>query len=277
MRLGTSSPLQHSTPEEWAKNQIKLGCRTVVFPVQSNEPEEKIIAYKDAAEKAGLTIAEVGIWRNALSTDPGEKKKNMDYCVEQLRLADFLGARCAVNVAGALGPVWDGGYRENFSKEAWDLTVSMVREIIDRADVKNTFFTLEPMPWMIPTGPKEYAKLLDAVDRDRFAVHMDVINMINSADRYFHGEEFIDECADILGKRIRSCHIKDVHLDSRYTLRLEECGPGAGEFPLRHYAEKMHEIDPDMPVILEHLTTDEEYINYMGYLKEKLHGLYKTV
>ena len=289
MRLGTSSPLAHKSPEEWASNQIKLGCTTVVFPIQSYNPdqpltskensehEKTIIAYKDAAEKAGLTIAEVGIWRNALASDPDERKANHDFCIEQLRLADFLGARCAVNVAGALGPVWDGGYRENFSDEAWTMTVDMVREIIDTANVKNTYFTLEPMPWMIPTGPKEYLKLIDAVDRDNFAVHMDIINMINSADRYFHPEEFVDECAELLGKRIRSCHIKDVHLDSRYTLRLEECGPGSGEFPLRHYVTKMNEIDPDMPIILEHLDTDEQYIKYMSYLKEELNGLYKTV
>lgn len=276
MRLGTSSPLKHETPDEWAQNQIRLGCSTVVFPVQSNEPEQKIIAYKEAAEKAGLTIAEVGIWRNALSSDPDERKANMDYCVEQLRLADFLNARCAVNVAGSFGPVWDGGYRENFTDEAWRKTVYMAREIIDRANIRNTYFTLEPMPWMIPTGPKEYLRLIEDVDRDRFAVHMDIINMINSADRYFNAEEFTDECADLLGNRIRSCHIKDVHLSERYTLRLEECGPGKGEFPLRHYAERMHMIDPEMPVILEHLNTDEEYISFMDYLKEELNGLYKT-
>ena len=101
--------------------------------------------------------------------------------------------------------------------------------------------------------------------------------MINSADRYFHPEEFVDECAEILGSRIRSCHIKDVHLGERYTLRLNECGPGEGEFPLRHYVEKMNDIDPDMPVILEHLDTDEEYIRFMDYLKEELNGLYKSI
>ena len=201
----------------------------------------------------------------------------MDYCVEQLRLAEFLGARCAVNVAGAFGERWDGGYRANFTVDAWKQTVSMVQEIIDRADVKNTYFSLEPMPWMIPTGPGEYVKLMEAVGRDRFAVHMDIINMINSADRYFNPEEFVDECAAVLGKHIRSCHIKDVHLDSRYTLRLEECGPGDGEFPLRYYVTKMHEIDTDMPVILEHLNTDEEYIRFMTYLKEELNGLYKSI
>ncbi len=277
MRLGISSPLKHDRPEEWAKNQVSLGCSTVVFPVSSDEPEERIIAYKEAADRAGLTIAEVGIWRNALATNELERRSNMDYCVEQLKLADYVGARCAVNVAGSFGSIWDGGYRENYTKEAWDRTVSMVREIIDRADVKNTFFTLEPMPWMIPTGPKEYARLIEEVDRDRFAVHMDIINMINSADRYFNPEEFVDECADILGDRIRSCHIKDVHLDRRYTLRLEECGPGDGEFPLRYYVDKMSELDDDMPVILEHLSSDADYVRYTDYLKEELNGLYKTV
>lgn len=277
MRLGISLGLKHATAEEWAGNQVKLGCTTVVFPVQSNEPETKIIEYKEAAEKAGLSIAEVGIWRNALAADPDERAKNMDYCVNQLRLADFLGARCCVNVAGAFGPVWDGAYRANFTEEARKETVRMVREIIDRAQVKNTFFTLEPMPWMIPTGPDDYLRLMDEVERDRFAVHMDIINMTSSAERYFNAEAFVDECAEKLGTEIRSCHIKDVHLAERYTLRLEECAPGCGEFPLRHYAEKMHEIDPEMPVILEHLSTDEEYIKYLAYLKEELHGLYKTL
>lgn len=277
MRLGTSSPLRHETPVEWAKNQKQLGCTTVVFPVQSDEPEQRIIAYKEAADKAGLTIAEVGIWRNALAADPDERIKNMDYCVEQLRMADFVGARCCVNVAGAFGPVWDGGYKENFSPEARHAVINMVREIIDRADVKNTYFTLEPMPWMIPTGPDDYLRLLEEVDRERFAVHMDIINMTNSADRYFNASELVDECADKLGGLIKSCHVKDVHLGSAYTIRLEECAPGCGEFPLRYYAERMNGIDDDMPMILEHLSMDDEYIRYMGYLKEEFHGLYKTL
>ena len=273
MRLGTSSPLAHTSPEEWAENQIKLGCRCINFPLNCNDPEEKIIAYRDAAVKNGLLIAEVGIWRNALASDPDERRKNMDYCIGMLRLADFLGARCAVNVAGAFGPRWDGHYRENFTENAWKETVRMVQEIIDTADVKNTYFTLEPMPWMIPTGPKEYLKLIDMVDRERFAVHMDIINMTNSADRYFNAEEFVDEVAETLGNKIKSCHIKDVHLKEEYTLQLEECAPGQGEFPLRYYVQKMSALDPDMPVILEHLNTDEEYIKYMGYLKEVLNGI----
>ncbi len=274
MRLGTSSPLQHSTVRQWAEKQVALGCRSLVFPLSSDDPKEKISEYVKAAKENDLLIAEVGIWRNAMAVDPKERKEMRDYAVAQLKLADRIGDRCAVNVAGAIGPRWDGHYRENFTSETRTEIVKMVREIIDRAEVSNTYFALEPMPWMIPTGPEDYARLIEEVNRDRFAVHMDIINMTNSADRYFDPESFIDRCVELLGDKIKSCHIKDIHLKEEYTLQLEECAPGKGEYPLRYYAEKMGELDPDMPMILEHLTTDEEYIHYMGYLKEVLNGLY---
>lgn len=273
MRLGTSSPLAHSSAEEWAKNQISLGCRAVVFPLSANDPEDAINEYVDAAKANDLLIAEVGIWRNAMPTDPEDRKAQRDYSVKQLQLADRIGARCAVNVAGAMGPRWDGHYKENFTKETRTEIVKMVQEIIDRAEVKNAYFTLEPMPWMVPTSPEDYARLVEEVDRERFAVHMDIINMTNSFERYYNPEAFVDRCAELLGSRIRSCHIKDVHLKEEYTFQLEECAPGKGEFPLRYYVEKMNAIDPDMPVILEHLNTDEEYIHYMNYLKEVLDGI----
>ena len=273
MRLGTSSPLSHSTPVEWAENQVALGCRAVVFPLSCEDPEDKIQAYVDEAKKHDLLIAEVGIWRNAISPDPDERKKNRDYCVGQLKLADRIGARCAVNVAGAMGSRWDGHYKENFTKETRSEIVKMVQEILDRAEVSGTFFTLEPMPWMVPTGPEDYVRLMEEVNRDRFAVHMDIINMTNSRERYYGAEDLVDRCAALLGSKIRSCHIKDVHLKEEYTFQLQECAPGQGEFPLRYYVEKMHAIDPDMPVILEHLNTDSEYIHYMNFLKEALHGI----
>ncbi len=273
MRLGTSSPLAHGSAEEWAKNQVALGCRAVVFPLSADDPDEKIDEYVNAAKSHDLLIAEVGIWRNAMSPDPEERKKQRDYCVRELQLADRIGARCAVNVAGAVGSRWDGHYRENFTKETRKEIVTMVREIIDRAEITNTYFTLEPMPWMVPTGPEDYVRLIEEVDRDRFSVHMDIINMTNSLERYYEAEAFVDRCAELLGNRIRSCHIKDIHLKEEYTFQLEECAPGQGEFPLRYYVQKMTGFDPDMPVILEHLNTDEEYIHYIDYLKEVLYGI----
>ena len=92
--------------------------------------------------------------------------------------------------------------------------------------------------------------------------------MTNSMERYFHAEEFVEECAELLGDKIRSCHIKYVHLKEEYTFQLEECAPGCGEFPLAHYIKKMDEIDSDMPIIVEHLDTDEEYKKYLKVVQD---------
>ncbi len=270
MRLGISTALTYESPEKWALAHKTLGCKSVVFPLDSNADEDLINQYKKAADDNDLLIAEVGIWKNAISPDPKEASENVKYSINQLLLADKIGARCCVNVAGAIGPVWDGPYKENFSKETRKKTVKMIQTIIDEVKPTNTYFSIEPMPWMIPTGPEDYLKLIDEVGRDRFKVHMDIINMINSADRYFFHDEFIDKTFDMLGHMIQSCHIKDVLLSEDFTLQLKECACGEGTFNLEHYAERINRIDPEMPVIIEHLKDNEEYIKSFGYVSKRL-------
>lgn len=265
MRLGISTSLGCPEPKKWASTMIDAGCKAVVFPVDCDSDEKLIEGYVEAARNNDLTIAEVGIWRNALSN-----KENLDYSIRQLKLADRIGARCCVNVAGALGPRWDGGYEENYGKEAWDKTVKMIQTVIDEAKPENTYFTIESMPWMIPSSPEEYLKLIEAVDRERFSVHLDIINMINSAERYFMHEDFLRHTFDLLGPQIKSCHMKDIRLLDDYTFQLRECGCGEGVFSLELYRDLVDSVDPEMPMIIEHLGSDEAYFQSIKYVKNRL-------
>ena len=192
----------------------------------------------------------------------------MEYSIEQLKLADRIGAKCCVNVAGSLGERWDGGYRDNFSQYAWDKTVSMIQEVIDTAKPKNTYFTIEPMPWMIPTSPQEYIKLMEDVNRDRFAAHLDIINMINCPERYFFSDEFLQKTFDILGPHIKSCHLKDIKLLDDFTFQLRECACGEGTFNIRKYIELTNALDPDMPMIIEHLKNDTAYEESIKFVQK---------
>ncbi|SEP68266.1 Sugar phosphate isomerase/epimerase [Treponema bryantii] len=271
MYLGISSSLSHTTPEDWAAKHKSLGLKTVNFPVDCTAGEEKIMAYKNAADAAGLTIAEVGIWRNTLAADLSERQHWIDYAVEQLKMADRIGARCCVNVVGTpYGPRWDGGYRENFSEELWTMAVRMIQEIIDRAAPARTKFSIESMPWMIPSSPDEYLRLMEEVDRPAFGAHLDVVNMITSPDRYFFNDSFLEECFTKLKGRICSCHLKDINLKQEYTFQLEECASGKGTLDLEFYARLASAEDPQMPMIIEHLTTDEEYLESVKYVRERL-------
>lgn len=268
MYLGISSSLEHSSPQEWAAKHVALGLKSVVFPVDYLAGEETIEAYMKEAEKVGLTIAEVGVWRNTLAADPDEREKWIEYAIGQLRMADRIGARCCVNVVGTpYGPRWDGGYRGNFSRELWSMAVQMIQRIIDDVKPCNTKFTIESMPWMIPGSPDEYLRLINVVDREGFGVHLDVVNMITSPERYFFNDRFLLECFSKLKGRICSCHLKDIRLKQEYTFQLEECAPGAGTLDLPLYIRLATAEDPQMPMIIEHLTTDKEYSDSVAYVK----------
>ena len=271
MYLGISSSLEHGSPEEWANKHKALGLKAVVFPVCCDDGEETIMAYKKAADEAGLTIAEVGVWRNTLAAAPDERKRWIDYAIRQLRMADAIGATCCVNVVGTpYGARWDGGYRDNFSKELWDMAVGMIRQVIDAVRPVHAKFCIESMPWMIPSSPDEYLRLIEDVDRAEFGTHLDVVNMITSPRRYFYNDEFLGECFQKLHGTIVSCHLKDILLKQEYTFQLQECACGEGTLDIELYAQLASAENTRMPMIIEHLTTDEEYEASVRYVQERL-------
>ena len=277
MYLGISSSLEHSSPEEWAMKHKALGLQAVVFPVSSDDGEETVMAYKKAADDAGLTIAEVGVWRNTLAANSDERRQWTDYAVNQLRMADAIGAACCVNVVGTpYGPRWDGGYRMNFSTELWDMAVAMIRQIIDTARPVRTKFCIESMPWMIPSCPDECLRLLEDVDRAEFGTHLDVVNMITSPRKYFYNDEFLHECFEKLHGTIVSCHLKDIRLKPEYTFQLQECACGQGTLDIELYARLATAENPCMPMIIEHLNTDAEYTASVRYVRERLGKSYHS-
>lgn len=268
MRLGVMTDLGATDAEKWAKTQCELGCRAVTFPLNCESDDNLIEAYKAAAMQNDLVIAEVGVWRNTLDSDMNQRSRMIDYAERQLALAERVGARCCVNVAGTPhGPRWDGGYAANFDASTRQQIIKMVQTIIDDVKPRHTKFTLEPMPWMVPCGPDDYLRLIEEVNREEFGVHLDLINMVTSPERYFALNEFMDECFDKLGKYIRSCHLKDIRLLEDYTFQLKECACGEGILDVRRYLDKITSLDEDMPVLIEHLNSDEEYIRSFKYVR----------
>lgn len=271
MILGLAEPLEYHTPDEWAKRHRELGCKAVVFPVDCTVSAEEMEAFREAAEREELVIAEVGVWKNVLAADETEREAAMEFAIGQLRMADRIGAVCCVNVVGTPhGPIWDGAYAGNFSSQTWDRIVESIQTIIDRAAPVRTKFAIEPMPWMVPSGPDEYLRLIRDVDREAFGVHMDFVNMISSPRRYLFADDFMGECFEKLHGKIVSCHLKDILLLRDFTVQLRECGCGEGALNLERYAELASRENPQMPMIIEHLRSEEEYLRSLRYVKERL-------
>lgn len=257
MRLGGPVFEEFSTPDEWIRALRNLGYSAAQFPLGADAGDDQVRAYVQAAEEANIVIAEVGAWSNPLSPDDGTRREAIDKCKAKLGLADRAGARCCVNIAGSRGEKWDGPCGDDLTEETFEMIVETVREIIDDVQPTRTYYTLETMPWMYPDSPDSYLRLIEAIDRERFAAHLDPVNMVNCPQRYFRTDELLRECFEKLGPYIRSCHAKDIALGTHLTLHLDEVPPGEGGLDYRTFLCLANQLDVDTPLMLEHMKPEQ--------------------
>lgn len=267
MRLGGPVFGDVSTPQLWAAAVQGLGYRAAYCPLDADADDARVSAYANAAHEADIVIAEVGAWSNPISPKEEIRRAAITLCQKQLDLADRIGARCCVNIAGSRGEQWDGPHPDNLTAETFDLIVETVRVIIDAVQPKRTFYTLETMPWAFPDGPNSYLDLIRAIDRPAFAVHFDPVNIVSSPQRYFDNAAFLRDCFARLGPWIKSCHAKDIALTPRLTVHLEEVRPGLGGLDYPTFLRELRLLNPEIPLMLEHLPNAAEYVLAAGHIR----------
>jgi sugar phosphate isomerase/epimerase len=268
IRLGGPIFLKSDDPEELAREHRRLGYSAAYCPETKATDTERIRAIGSAFAKQDVIIAEVGAWKNMLDPDSEKRRANLEYVVERCALAEAVGARCCVDIAGSYNPtVWYGPNPKNLSKEFFDATVANCRYIIDAIKPKRTKFTIEMMGWSLPDSPDSYLALIKAVDRPAFGVHLDVCNGINSPKRFYENTKYIQECFEKLGPKIASCHAKDLQWIVELNVHFLEVVPGRGQMDYQAYLRGLAGLSSQAPLMLEHLKTAEEYEEGKQYIK----------
>jgi sugar phosphate isomerase/epimerase len=267
MRLGGPVFTKCQGPDEWVVALKQLGYRAAYCPVGREADAATIRAYAEAATRADIVIAEVGAWSNPISSDETTRRAAMQKCQEQLALADEIGALCCVNITGSRGERWDGPHPDNLTPETFDMIVETTRAIVDAVKPRRAFYTLETMPWMYPDSADSYVALLEAIDRPQCAAHLDPVNLVCSPQRYLANGTLLRECFAKLGPHIKSCHAKDVILQDTLTTHLDEACPGQGGLDYAVYLSELAKLDPDVPLMLEHMKKEDEYLAGAGYVR----------
>jgi sugar phosphate isomerase/epimerase len=275
IRLGGPIFIKSDDPVALAREHRRLGYSAAYCPEIATLANATLLAeIKRAFAAENVLIAEVGAWKNLLDPDPVKRRENLDYGTNRCALADALGALCCVDIAGSYNPAsWYGPDKKNLSREFFDATVENCRQILDAVKPTRTRFTIEMMGWNLPDGPDAYLELIRAVDRKAFAVHLDVCNGINCPQRFYHNADFIRECFRKLGPFIISCHAKDLRWDIEMNVHFEEVVPGRGQLDYVAYLGELAQLGTDVPLMLEHLQTAEEYDEGRLYIRKVGDGM----
>lgn len=274
MRFGTPLYDPYSSPGQWIDLVKKKNHGAAYSPISLEASDSEAIAYGKAAKAANIVISEQGVWSvNCLSYDAAERGKAIAACIRGLELAELLGARCCVALSGSRAEKWDGPHPDNFSEETFRQVVANTQVIIDAVQPKNTFFTMEPMPWTPPYDAKNQLRLLEAVDRPACGVHYDPVNLVYSPDRYYHNGRYIRDFVEALASVLRVVHAKDILLRDTLTLHLDEAMPGQGALDYDTLLSALNGLDPDLPLMAEHLGTAEEYERAEAWIRGKAKAL----
>ncbi len=270
IRLGAPIFLKSDDPAALAREHRRLGYSAAYCPqIAAVKDPDLIGAIQKAFAAENVVIAEVGAWKNMLDPDAEKRRQNLEYVVERCALAEAVGARCCVDIAGSYNPdSWYGPNPKNLSKEFFDATVENCRHVIDSVKPTRTRFTIEMMGWNIPDGPDSYLQLIRAVDRKAFGVHLDVCNGINSPRRFYENKAYIQECFQKLGPWIISCHAKDLQWVVELNVHFLEVIPGRGQVDYASYLQGLAKLKQEAPLMIEHLKTAAEYDEGRGYIRK---------
>ena len=270
MRLGGCLSGVFKNVDEWLRAVKKIGYSAVVFPLAPGAERAEIKEYVDAMRENDIINAEVGAWSNPLSPDVSEREAAMRKNIAALELAEETGARCCVNIAGSFSDAWDGPHKNNLTPETFGLIVKNTQTIIDAVNPLKTKYSLETMPWVFPDSPESYARLVEAIDRKAFGVHLDICNTINSPERYFDIPGYIDRSFDLLGDMTISIHLKDIKLSGKMTVHIDEVLPGEGDMDFARIFARAARLDNNVTLIIEHLSSNEDYAKAYKHLREVL-------
>ena len=262
--------MESDDPDTLAREHRRLGYGAAYCPPMANLKNPELIrAIQKSFASQDVAIAEVGAWKNMLDPDTEKRRQNLEYVVERCALAEAVGARCCVDIAGSFNPAsWYGPDPKNLSRGFFDATVDNCRHVIDAVKPTRTRFTIEMMGWSIPDGPDSYLELIRAVDRKSFGVHLDVCNGINSPRKFYENGAYIDECFRKLGPWIVSCHAKDLRWVVEMNVHFLEVPPGRGQIDYGTYLRALASLKAETPLMLEHLNSAAEYDEGREYIRK---------
>ncbi len=260
LRLGAPVSVVGDDPEALARAHRAKGYRAAYCPEIRIDDRARIRATVEAFARQDVAIAEVGRWVNLLDSDPEARRKNLRTVSDGLALAEAVGARCCVDIAGSFSATsWFGPHPDNLSQRFFDAAVENARAILDAVKPTRTRFCYEMMAWSLPDSPDACLRMLKAVDRKGFALHLDPCNLVNSPTRYYRSSELVRECYAKLGPHVASVHAKDLGWDVEMALHFKEVRIGQGSLDYGVLLTEHARHAPDAPLMLEHLSSEADY------------------
>ncbi len=206
----------------------------------------------------GLDIFQLtGFRQNLIHPDETVRRDSTRTVQAALRLAGWLGARIVDTGPGSMNPAGSWlPHPDNWTQSARRQLVKSLRECAPAAEDAGVVLGMEGHQLVTLESADVTAAILDEVDSPWVRSDYDSANWI-TRETVFNTGAAIDHDFDALGTHIVSCHAKDIWIENRFVLHLQEASPGKGTMDFRTLFRRMEALSPDYPVIVEGSQTED--------------------
>ncbi len=279
MRFGMSgcflpSNMDDLTPE-MCRRVRALGFSGIFTRFRDNHPLD---TPKSKADRVRQMMADEGVrmyqctgfWQNLVTPDEAQRRESVRVLQAALRLAGWLGARGIDTGPGSMNPAgpWFP-HPDNWTPSARRQLVKSLKEAAPAAEDAGVYLSLEAHQLVTLENAEITRDVLDEVDSLWVKNDYDSANWI-TRETVFNTTAAINHHFDVLGHHIISCHAKDIWIENRLALHLQDGCSGKGLIDFRTLFRRMEALNPDYPVIAEGNSTEE--LPQVGALFHQLAG-----
>jgi sugar phosphate isomerase/epimerase len=250
-----------------------LGFSGIFTRFRKNDPRTTPKAKADRVRQLladeGLRLFQVtGYWQNLIHPDETIRYESVRTVQHALHLGGWLGARGIDTGPGSMNP--DGPWfphPDNWTLAARDQLVKSLKECAQAAEDAGVFLSVEGHQLVTLESAQVTAEVLDVVGSQWVRSDYDSANWI-TRDTIFDTGAAVNHDFDVLGRFIVSCHAKDIWIENRLALHLQDGSPGTGRMDFRTLFRRMEALSPDFPVIVEGSETED-----LPEVSELFHGI----
>ncbi len=240
----------------------ELGFSGIFTRFRANDPHTTTQAQaqqvRDLLAGEGVRLFQTtGYWQNLVTPDENLRRESVSTVQAALRLAGWLGSRGIDTGPGSVNP--DGPWFPhpyNWTAEARKQLIRSLKEAAPAAEDAGVYLSLEGHQLVTLESAEVTREVLDEVGSPWVRSDYDSANWI-TRETIFDTAAAINQHFDALGDYIVSCHAKDIWIENRLALHLQDGCPGRGNIDFKALFRRLENLSPDYPAIVEGAVTED--------------------
>ena len=256
--------------EAMAARVRELGYTGIFTRFDRDDPftttEAQCHRVRDILRDYGLTMVQaIGHRPPLIHPDETVRRRAVKTLQAAIRIAAALGSLSCHTGPGSLaqlsadGSDWGGAWDPHGGN--WDpicrtQLVKSLKEVAPVAEDHGVIVGMEGHVLVTLNSAEMMRGVLDEVDSPAIRCDLDPVNWL-TLDTVFRNGPAIDHMVDVLGERIFNAHAKDVVVEKRLAIHIDERPAGQGILDFATFMRRMEALGPERFLVVEHCSVEE--------------------